>query len=129
LADGHSIRKVHIMREVLRSALSHAMHEELVARNVAKLVKLPPYEAQAINPWSIEEARHFLDIAQTDPLYPAFVLLVLYGLRLGEVMGLRWMDVDIADSSLHIRQQLQRISGALHQGPLKTRAGRRDLPL
>jgi integrase len=56
----------------------------------AKLVKLPPYEAQVVDPWSIEEARRFLDVAQADPLYLGFVLLVLYGLRLGEVMGLRW---------------------------------------
>lgn len=129
LADGHSVRKVHIMREVLSSALSRAQREELVLRNVARLVDLPTYERQEILPWSQDEARQFLQAARPDPLYTAFVLLVVYGLRLGEVLGLRWCDVDISNSTLRIRQQLQRTGGALRQGPVKTRAGRRDLTL
>jgi integrase len=48
-------------------------------------------------------------------------------MRRGEVLGLRWTDVD--DDTLHIRQQIQRIQGELHIGPVKTRAGNRDLPL
>jgi integrase len=64
-----------------------------------------------------------------DPLFPAFVLLLLYGMRRGEVLGLRWQDVDFQVDELRIRQQLQRIQGELNLGPVKTRAGRRDLPL
>jgi integrase len=60
-------------------------------------------------------------------LYPAFVLLLLFGMRRGEVLGLRWTDVD--GDTLHIRQQIQRIQGELRIGPVKTRAGSRDLPL
>ncbi|WNV92031.1 tyrosine-type recombinase/integrase [Umezawaea sp. Da 62-37] len=129
LGDGHSVRKVQMMREVLRSALSHAMHEEHVARNVARLVKLPKYEPEEIYPWSVDEARQFLVAAQSDPLAAAFTLLVVYGLREGEVLGLRWQDVNLAAGVLEVRQQLQRTGGALRQTPLKTRAGRRDLPL
>jgi integrase len=129
LADGHSVRKVQMMREVLRSALSHAMHEEHVARNVARLVKLPKYEPEEIYPWSVDEARRFLVAAQSDPLAAAFTLLVVYGLREGEVLGLRWQDVNPVAGILEVRQQLQRTGGALRQTPLKTRAGRRDLPL
>jgi integrase len=55
------------------------------------------------------------------------VLLLLYGLRRGEVLGLRWSDID--GDTIHIRQQVQRIKGQLHYGPVKTRAGSRDLPL
>jgi len=129
LADGHSVRNVQMMREVLRSALSHAMHEEHVARNVARLVKLPKYEPEEIYPWSVDEARQFLVAAQSDPLAAAFTLLVVYGLREGEVLGLRWQDVNLLTGVLEVRQQLRRTGGALCQTPLKTKASRRDLPL
>jgi integrase len=117
------------MRTVLSSALSRAMREELISRNVARLVELPGWEREPITPWTAVEARAFLDAAKNDPLYPAFMLLLVYGLRLGEVLGLRWHDVDEADNEVRIRQQLQRVKGELRLYPVKTAAGRRDLPL
>jgi integrase len=129
LAAGRSIRRVQIMRTVLSSALTRAMREELVVRNVARLAELPMWERKAITPWTAAEARAFLGAAKGDPLYPAFVLLLVYGLRRGEVLGLRWRDIDEEDSEIRIRQQIQRVSGELWLGPIKTSAGRRDLPL
>ncbi len=99
----------------------------LVARNVARLVELPAWEPAEVVPWTPAEALAFLQAAADEPLYPAFVLLLLYGMRRGEVLGLRWADVD--GDTLHVRQQIQRIQGELHIGPVKTRAGSRDLPL
>ena len=90
LAAGSSVRNVQIMREVLRSALSRAVREEILVRNVAGLVELPKWERADIYPWSAEEAKRFLTGAKTDPLYAAFLLLIVYGLRRGEVLGLRW---------------------------------------
>lgn len=129
LAAGHSVRKVQIMRTVLSAALSRAHREELVGRNVARLVELPTWERGEIHPWSAEEALRFLTISRSHQLHAAFVLLVLYGMRRGEVIGLRWRDVDFEHGVLHIRQQLQRVNGELTFGPVKTSAGRRDLPL
>ncbi len=76
----------------------------------------------AVEPWSSAEALAFLAAAANDPLYPAFVLLMLYGMRHGEVLGLGWHDIDLGREVLHVRQQLQRVSGQLHIGPVKTRA-------
>ncbi|HEY5356183.1 MAG TPA: tyrosine-type recombinase/integrase [Streptosporangiaceae bacterium] len=129
LSAGRSVRQVQVMKTVLSSALTRAMREELVMRNVARLAELPAWERQPITPWTAAEARGFLDAARGDPLYPAFVLLLLYGLRRGEVLGLRWRDVDQADDEIRIRQQVQRLKGRLWIGPVKTAAGRRDLPL
>lgn len=124
---GESIRLVHVLRQVLSAALSRAVREELVSRNVARLVELPPWEPAEVIPWSAPEALAFLAAAKSDPLYPAFVLLLLYGMRRGEVLGLRWSDID--GNLIHVRQQVQRIKGKLIIGPVKTRAGKRDLPL
>ena len=129
LAAGRSIRTVQVMRTVLSSALSRAMREELISRNVAQLTELPGWERQPIRPWSAAEARAFLGAAKEDPLYPAFMLLLVYGLRLGEVLGLRWHDIDEHDGEVRIRQQVQRVRGQLRLYPVKTAAGRRDRPL
>jgi len=129
LSEGSSARTIHAVREVLSSALSRAQREELITRNVARLVDLPRYERADIHPWSPAEAKAFLDTAGEVRLYPAFVLLTYYGVRLGEVLGIRWSDVDGEAGVLRIRQQIQRVGGELVRGPLKTRAGRRDLPL
>lgn len=127
LKAGLSVRNVHILRQILSAALSRAVREELVARNVARLVELPTWQPAEVVPWTPTEALAFLKAADGDPLYPAFVLLLLYGMRRGEVLGLRWADID--GETLHVRQQIQRIQGELQIGPVKTRAGSRDLPL
>ena len=129
LAAGDSSAKVHVMRTVLGAALTRAMREELVSRNVARLVTLPPDRPDRQQPWSAAEALAFLQAARGDRLYPVFVLVLVYGLRRGEVLGLSWRDVDLEHDVVHIRQQLQRVRGRLRLGPVKTNAGRRDLPL
>lgn len=129
LHAGHSPRTVHKMRTVLSSALGRAVREELVFRNVARLVELPAYERKEIRPWSLEQATAFLAAVRGHQWEPGYQLLILYGMRRGEVLGLRWGDIDFAGDRFHVRQQIQRIDGALRTGPVKTSAGRRTLPL
>ena len=117
------------MRTVLSAALTRAVREELIPRNVARLVELPEWQRTTIRPWTVDEAKRFLTAARSDPLYAAFLLLILYGLRRGEALGLRWADIDFEAGTIEIRQQLQRIRGQLLLGPVKTRAGKRDMPL
>jgi integrase len=129
LADGHSVRTVQMTRTVLSAALTRAMREDLVPRNVARLVSLPAWQRKDIVPWMASEAGRFLAAAQRERLYAAFLLLTLYGMRRGEMLGLRWSDIDWDQNHLHIRQQLQQVRGQIHLGPVKTNAGLRDLPL
>lgn len=129
LTQGQSIRNVHMMRQVLGAALTRAVREELISRNVARLVELPAWQPGEVRPWSASEALTFLDAARSDPLYPAFVMLILYGMRRGEVLGLRWQDIDLGAGTFSIRQQLQRIHGELRLCPVKTQAGNRALPV
>ncbi|WP_184814568.1 tyrosine-type recombinase/integrase [Actinophytocola algeriensis] len=126
---GSSVRNLYIIRETLSSALTCAMREELLTRNVARLVRLPTYYRPKIQPWTPDEAARFLTGARTDPLFPAFLVMVIYGLRVGEALGLRWGDVDEAAGVIRVRQQLQRVLGNLRQAPVKTESGQRDLPL
>jgi integrase len=129
LEKGDSIRKVHVMKTVLSAALSRAVREELVTRNVARSSELPQWHRATVQSWTADEAKRFLTASRPDPLYAAFVLLILYGLRRGEVLGLRWTDIDSDAGIIHVRQQIQRIRGELIIGPVKTNAGHRNLPL
>jgi integrase len=129
LEKGDSVRKVQVMRTVLSAALTRAVREELLVRNVARLAELPESEPATIHPWSASEARQFLAAAKDDSLYAAFVVLIFYGLRRGEALGLRWEDIDFDGGTIRIRQQVQRIRGQLLLAPVKTRASQRGLPL
>ncbi len=119
-----------MMRQVLGAALTRAVREELLSpqRRPPGRTAAPGNQA-TIRPWSASEAIAFLSAAKADPLYPAFMLLLLYGLRRGEVLGLRWRTSIWTPATFRIRQQLQRVSGELRVGPVKTRAGNRDLPI
>jgi integrase len=129
LARGASVRNAHIMREVLSSALGQAVREELLNRNVARLVKLPSYQPEEVRPWAADEARRFLEAAQNESLYSLFVILLLYGLREGEVLGMRWTDIDFTRGLLYVEQQLQCVQGERYTGPVKTRSGQRMLAM
>ncbi|MFD9634341.1 tyrosine-type recombinase/integrase [Streptomyces violascens] len=113
---------------VLRSALSAACREEMITRNVAKLVEPPRAEARELRPWTLDETLDFLAAARTDPLYAAFVLAIAMGLRRGEIVGLRWSDVDLDNRVLYVRNQTQRRRGVLYDDDPKS-CRRRAVPL
>jgi integrase len=79
----------------------------------------------------VDEARRFLESARMgrDPLYAAYVLVPVIGLRRGEVLGLSWQDVRTASAKLHINRQLQRVSGQLPHSATKTEGSASILPL
>lgn len=129
LAEGRTVATVHQTRKVLSAALTFAMRQEVIARNPARLVELPRYKSKEAKHWQPDETIAFLDAARTDPLYPVFILLALYGLRIGEALGIRWRDIDFEQDVLRIRQQVQRIGGELRQVELKTESSERDEPL
>ncbi|SNX61868.1 site-specific recombinase XerD [Streptomyces sp. TLI_55] len=113
---------------VLRSALSSACREELITRNVAKLVESPRTDNRELKPWSLDETLDFLAASRKDPLYAAFVLAIAMGLRRGEIVGLRWSDLDLDNRVLYVRQQTQRRRGVLYDDDPKSRR-RRAVPL
>jgi integrase len=107
---------------VLRAALNNAVREEITPRNVAALMRVPKPRRRKVKPWSVDEARKFLESARKrrDPLYAAYVLILVLGLRRGEVLGLRWEDVDLDKSELTIGWQIQRIRRQLLHRETKT---------
>jgi integrase len=127
--EGMGTRGVQQAHAVLRNALQSAMRDELVVRNVASLVqvKTPRYEVG--RGLSVEQARTLLEGSGSDRLHALYVLAVYLGLRRGELLGLRWADVNLDEEFLEVRHTLQRVNGELRFQPPKTRHSRRTIPL
>lgn len=125
-----SPRTVQQVHAVLRAMLSQAVREELLARNVARLVQAPTPDREEIHPWTETEARAFLTAARAHRLHALFVVALALGLRRGELLGLRWSDVDLDAGQLRVWQTLQRVRGdGVVFGPPKSRRSRRVLTM
>jgi integrase len=110
---------------VLHKALEDAVHEGLIARNVASIAHSPRLEEFEPTMWSLAEVRTFLAAAR-DRLGPLYILTACTGLRSGEVRGLRWKDVDLEERVLRVRAALGRDNTV---GTLKTKGSRRRVEL
>jgi len=93
------------------------------------MVKPPRYTASERKYWTKEQVLRFLEVAKTHQHYTLFLLLLSYGLRRGELLGLRWQDVDFENDVIRIRQALNLLNYEATIGPLKTNASKRDLPM
>lgn len=105
---GPGPRSVRLTLGRLNAAFEMATLEGLIPRNVVKLVKPPKYEPDQPDTWSRTEVRKFLAKAKTDRLHASW-RLSLYGLRRGEVLGLRWNeDVDFGSFAMQCRIHKER---------------------
>ncbi|SOB84484.1 tyrosine-type recombinase/integrase [Streptomyces sp. 1331.2] len=118
------------IHSVLKSALEHAVREEEILRNVARNVRTGTPRPRRFNPLTAHEARAFLASAQNHRLHALFELALRTGLRKGEVLGLRWEDLDLDDGTASIRRTLQRTgTGGLTTLPTKTISSERRIAL
>ncbi|MFJ3519529.1 tyrosine recombinase XerC [Streptomyces sp. NPDC090131] len=126
-----SRRVIQGSRDALRAALTHAVTEEEIGKNVASLVKVPKPRRRRIKPWSVAEAGQFLAdaAARDDHLFAAWVLVLCLGLRRGEVLGLTWKSVDLDAGELYVDHQIQRAGREILHRETKTEESDDFLPL
>lgn len=108
---GASARTIRYARAILRAALNQALSWGLVARNVASLVEAPRHVAKQIQPLTPEQARTLIDAARPHRLGALLSVATALGLRLGEAVGLRWVDINFPAGELSVRQALERSGG------------------
>jgi integrase len=111
-AAGYKPNSVRIMRAVLRRALAQAEREGLVSRNVAALSQPPRVAQPEGRSLTIDQARALLEAAKGDRLEAAYLLLLSYGLRRGELLGLCWDDLDRERHTLEVRRAVRRRKSA-----------------
>lgn len=118
-------------RAVLRRALRRAEQEELLTRNVAAIADGPNIRRGEGRTLSPDAARSLIAASRSERLQAAFSAALSLGLRRGEVLGLRWKDLDLDGSvpTAAITMQLQRTKRGLELVDVKTQRSRRRLHL
>jgi integrase len=126
---GLSPRSVAMIRDVLRGALNVAVRMQMIERNVATLAPAPRQVKAERRMLSPAEARQLLVATDTDRLATLYRLAITLGMRQAEILGLRWVDVDLETGTLRVRQTLQRMGGQTITKEPKTARSRRTLAL
>lgn len=129
LEGGLSPRRVQYIHAVLRRALVTAEKWGMVSRNVAKLVDPPRVPKHEITPLTPEQARQLIEFAVNDRHLALYVTALGTGLRQGELLGLRWDDVDLEAGRLRVRHTLANVKGQLTLLEPKTDRSRRTVML
>lgn len=109
--SGLSPRTCQHARAILRAALGRALKWGYVSRNVAALVDSPRVVKHEIKPLSPDQARTLLATAREHRYGALITVAVALGLRQGEALGLRWVDVDLDGGVLQVRNALQWVTG------------------
>ncbi|MBA7503431.1 Tyrosine recombinase XerC [subsurface metagenome] len=107
---GLSGRTVLHQHRVLSEALSHAVKQGVVVRNVAEAVVPPRPGRIEMSTLASENVPRFLDAARRTPYYVLFYAALYTGMRRGELLGLRWCDIDLGRASISVVQTLYRLS-------------------
>lgn len=130
LAEGLSSTTVHHLHAVLHRALGQAERLGLVARNVCDLVDVPRMAERELRVLTPNQVRLLFAAAQGDRLEALFILAVTTGMREGELLALRWADVDLEHGVVRVRATLQRVkdAGYMLAAP-KTKQSRRQITL
>lgn len=129
---GLSVKTVRYIHLMLRKALADAARKGTVPRNVATLADAPKLSAAPRRPmkvWEAEQLRFFLDGCRSNRLHPAFHLAAHTGMRRGEILGLRWCDVDLGVRRLAIRQTVVSVAYKITVSDVKTASARRSIDL
>lgn len=135
LRDGHAegiglaARTVGHVHRVLHRALGHAAQWGLVEQNVAGLVSPPRVAETEISVVPADRITSLLRRLHGRSVYPVASLALATGMRRGELLALRWRDVDFDRSLLRVEQALETTKAGLRFKPPKTRHGRRTITL
>lgn len=124
---------VQTMHNILHKALSDAIKQEIIYINVSERVEAPrknEYEARVFNE---EEMQKFLTAIQNHPLYVLLLIDIATGMRRGEIVGLKWNDIDLKKGVVQVRRAIVRrpttLGGGYAEAPLKTKKSRRSIML
>jgi integrase len=127
---GLSPKTVKHIRDCLRAALNVAVNDwDLIPRNPASKAKPPRPEKKDLQVFDFGQAKQFLDLVADHRLHALFSVALCLGPRQGEVLGLKWANVDFENGSLRIDGALKRIEGKLIKGETKREASNRTIPL
>lgn len=124
---GASPRTRELALVVLRAALERAVQLDLIRKNPADRVERPRKERREMRVWTPLQVAAFLTAAQGDRLYMLYRVALATGMRQGELLGLRWPDIDLDGARINVQYTMDPASRKL--AATKTARGRRPIPL
>jgi len=124
-----SPRTVQYIHVTLHKALKQAVSDGLIPRNATEAVKPPQVRREEIRPLTPEQVKMLLEAASGDRLEALYVLAVHTGLRQGELLGLKWDDIDLETGTLQVRRALTTAKGGPRLAAPKTKGSRRRVSL
>ena len=126
---GLSAKTVRNINQVISSAMDFAIDQKLIATNPTDGCALPKLEHREMNTLSVEQLASFLHEAQESGVFELYYIELATGLRRGELLGLKWEDIDLEQGIIHVRRQIARIDGEIVEAPLKTKNSYRTLSI
>ena len=126
---GLSAKTVRNIHQILSSALKLAQEQRLILANPAEGCALPRVEHQEMKTLTTVQLASFFREARDSGVFELYYLELATGLRRGELLGLKWEDIDLDRGDLRVRRQVSRINGEVVEAPLKTKNAYRTLPL
>ena len=129
IGSGVSDRMVRSCHAVCKAALQKAIDERLITKNASLGCKLPPKKSREMKVLTPSEIGRFLARAKEEGYYELFLLELSTGMRRGEILGLKWSDLNIADGSLRISRQIVPVEGRIVIQPPKTKTSVRTIVL
>ena len=126
---GLSPKTVRNIHQILSSALKLAQEQRIILTNPAEGCALPKVEHGEMKTLPVEQLQSFLREAKDSGVFELYYLELATGLRRGELLGLKWEDIDLEHGDLRVRRQIARINGRVVEVPLKTKNAYRTLPL
>ena len=118
LDAGLAPRTVRYIHGTLNKALKQAAADGLIPRNAASPVKAPKPQNKEIRPLNPNQVKTFFEAVSGERLEPLYVLAVTAGLRKGELLGLKWEDLDLEVGTLQVRRSLSEArSGRIFEAP------------
>lgn len=126
---GLSAKTVRNIHQILSSALKLAQEQRIILANPAERCALPKVEHREMKTLPVEQLQSFLREARESGVFELYYLELATGLRRGELLGLKWEDIDLQKGDLRVKRQISRINGEVVEAPLKTKNAYRTLPL
>lgn len=118
---GLSAKTVRNINQVMSSALSLAKEQKLLSSNPAEACALPKVEHREMKTLPVEQLTSFLREAKETGVYEIYYIELATGLRRGELLGLKWQDIDMVSGTIRVQRQVARIDGEIVEAPLKTK--------